>query len=153
MIKLFSCRALSRLQILIKSLSRLDVLRGLIAETTNAAKTSTPVTTDSHMLKIIQKKIKSSREVIVQFEEAKRADLKEKESAQVKVLEEYMKDSGIMSDEDLTIAIQQSIGTMRTEGTKTDKGSVMKHLVGPGGALENQLVDKKEVARIVDGML
>ena len=105
------------------------------------------------MLKIIQKKIKSSREVIVQFEEAKRADLKEKESAQVKVLEEYMKDSGIMSDEDLTIAIQQSIGTMRTEGTKTDKGSVMKHLVGPGGALENQLVDKKEVARIVDGML
>ena len=105
------------------------------------------------MLRIIQKKIKSSGEAIIQFEEAKRADLKEKEVAQIQVLEEYIETSGLMSEEDLTIAVQRSIGTMRTEGKKTDKGSVMKHLVGPGGALENQLVDKKEVARIVDGML
>ena len=138
---------------LTRLLSRLDVLRGLIAETTNAAKTSTPVSTDSQMLRIIQKKIKSSREVIVQFEEAKRNDLKEKEHAQIQVLEDYIKSSGVMGEEDLITAVQQSIGTMRTEGQKTDKGSVLKHFLGPGGTLENQLVDKKEVARIVDGML
>ena len=133
--------------------SRLDVLRGLIAETTNAAKTSTPVSTDSHLLRIIQKRIKNSREVILQFEEAKRDDLKEKENAQIRVLEEYIQNSGIMSEEDVTKAIQGTIGAMRTKGQKTDKASVMKNLLGPGGALENELVDKKEVARLADGML
>ena len=132
---------------------RLDVLRGLIAETTNAAKTSSPVTTDSHMLRLVQKKIKSSQQAVTEFEAAKRADLKEKEAAQIRVLEDYIKDSRIMSEEDMTKAIQDSIGKMRTEGQKTDKGSVMKALVGPGGALENQLVDKKDVARLVDRML
>ncbi len=133
--------------------SRLDVLRGLIAETTNAAKTSTPVTTDSHMLSIIRKKIKSSQGAITEFETAGRSDLKDKESAQIIVLEDYVQSSNVMSEMDMTQAIQDSIGKMRTNGLKTDKGSVMKALVGPGGALDGHLYDKKDVARLVDGML
>ena len=132
---------------------RLDVLRGLIAETTNAAKTSSPIVTDSHMLRLIQKKIRSSQEAITEFEAAKRADLKEKEIAQIRVLEGYIGDSNILSEADVTKTVQDVLGNMRTEGKRMDKGSVMKALVGPGGALENQLVDKKDVARFVDRML
>ena len=132
---------------------RLDVLRGLIAETTNAAKTSSPVTTDSHVLKLIQKRIRSSQEAVTEFEAAKRVDLKEKEAAQIRVLENYMEDSNIMSEADVTKIIQDSIGKMKAKGKKADKGSVMKALVGPGGTLENQLVDKKDLARVVDKML
>ena len=132
---------------------RLDVLRGLIAETTNAAKTSTPVTTDSHMLNLIRKKVKSSQGALAEFEAAGRADLKDREAAQIGVLEDYVKDSNVMSEEDMAQAVQDSIGRLRTERQKTDKGSVMKALIGPGGALDGQLVDKKDVARLVDGML
>ena len=128
-------------------------MRGLIAETTNAAKTSSPVTTDSHMLRLIQKRIKSSQEAILEFEAAKRVDLKDKEVAQISVLQDYINDSSVLGEEEVTKAIQDVLGMMRTEGKKTDKGSVMKALVAAGGALEHQLVDKKDVARLVEKML
>lgn len=105
------------------------------------------------MLSLIRKKIKSSQGAFTEFEAAGRDDLKAKEAAQLVVLEDYVKDSNVMSEESMTQAIQDSIGKMRTDGQKTDKGSVMKALVGPDGALNGQLFDKKDVARLVDGML
>lgn len=105
------------------------------------------------MLSLIRKKIKSSQGALADFEVAGRTDLKDKEAAQIMVLEDYVKNSNIMSEESMTQAIQDSIGNMRTNGHKTAKGSVMKALVGPGGALDGQLFDKKDVARLVDGML
>ncbi|MCJ1452140.1 hypothetical protein MMC28_002482 [Mycoblastus sanguinarius] len=132
---------------------RLDVLRGLISEVTNAAKTSKPVTTDSQMLNIIRKHVKSSEAAAGEFSNAKRDELKDREVAQIAVLQEYMKDSDIMGEEDVTKAIQDVIGNMRTDGKQVTGGSVMKALVGPGGSLDGQLVDKKDVARLVQGMI
>ncbi len=113
-------------------LKRLDVLRGLIAETTNAAKTSNPVTTDSQMLSIIRKRVKSSEAAISEFEDAKRDDLRDKELGQIAILQEFIDGSNVMGEEDLTVAIQKVLGQMRTEERKADKGSVMRTLVGPG---------------------
>ena len=132
---------------------RLDVLRGLLSDTTNAAKASNPVTTDAHMIQIIRKRAKSSEGAAKEAEDAKRDDLRDKELKQIAVLESYIKDSNSMSEDDVKGAVQETIGNMRTEGRKTDKGSVMKALVGPGGLLDGQLVNKKEVASIVSGML
>ncbi|KAL9636006.1 MAG: hypothetical protein Q9164_003108 [Protoblastenia rupestris] len=136
-----------------KDSARLDVLRGLISETTNAAKTSSPVTTDSHMLQLIRKRAKSSEIAAKEAEDANRDDLRGKELQQVAVLVAYIKDSNFMGEEEVKIVVQQTIGKMRMEGNRCDKGSVMKALVGPGGALNGQLVDRKDVANIVDGML
>lgn len=105
------------------------------------------------MLSLIRKRVKSSEGAIAEFETAKRGDLKEKEAAQIAVLEEYIKSSDFMSEEQITETIQAVIGKMRSEDKKTDKGSVMKALVGLGGALEGQLVDRKDVARLVNGIL
>jgi len=134
-------------------LNRLDVLRGLIAETTNAAKTSNPVTTDAQMLSIIRKRVKRSEAAISEFEDAKRDDLRDKELGQIAILQEFIDGRNVMGEEDLTAAIQKVLGQIRTDERKADKGSVMRALVGPGGALEGQLVDKKDVARLVDGMI
>jgi len=131
----------------------LDVIRGLISEMDNAAKTAIPITTDSQMLSLLRKRVKSSQAAVVEFEEAKRHDLREKETAQIAVLEDFIQGSGVTSEEAATTAIQQLIGTMRTEDKKLDKGSVMKALLGPGGTLEGQTVDREEIARLVDGML
>lgn len=132
---------------------RLDVLRGLISEVTNAAKTSKPVTTDSQMLSIIRKRVKSSENAAAEFKAANREDLRSREAAQADVLEEYIKDSNSLGDEDITMAIQEVVGKMRTEKLDVNRGSVMKALVGPGGRLDGQLVDNSDVARLVGGML
>ena len=105
------------------------------------------------MLNIIRKKVKTSQETLATFEAAGRKDLQDKEASQIVVLEDYIKDIKIMSEEDMTQAIRDLIGGMRTSGAKTDKGSVMKALTGPGGALDGQILDKKVLARLVDGML
>ena len=133
--------------------NRLDVLRGLISDVTNAAKTSKPVTTDAQMLRIIQKRVKSSEAAVEQFQSAKRNDLKEREVAQIAVLEAYIGDSDSMGEDDITKAIQDVIGRMRLEEKIVNQGSVMKSMLGPGGTLEHQTVDKQAVARLVMGEL
>lgn len=135
------------------SMKRLDVLRGLISEVTNAAKSSKPVNTDSQMLSIIRKRVKSSKAAAEEFETAKREDLRAREFAQIAVLEDYVKDSNSMGEADITTAIQDVIGKMRTKEKEVNRGSIMKALVGPGGSLADQTVDKSEVSRLVGGMV
>ena len=132
---------------------RLDVLRGLISDVTNAAKASRPVTTDAQMLKVIKKRVKSSEAAVEEFQSANRNDLKDREVAQIAVLEEYIGDSGSMEEDDITKVIQDVIGKMRSAERTVNQGSVMKSIVGPGGILEDQVVDRKTVARLVKGEL
>ncbi|MDI1488734.1 MAG: hypothetical protein OHK93_008010 [Ramalina farinacea] len=131
----------------------LDVIRGLLSDFTNATKSSKQSPTDAHILQLIRKRIKSSENAAEEAQKADREDLRGKELQQVALLQSYMTDSDIMGEDDVRIAVQQVIGEMRTGSKKTDKGSVMKALVGPGGALDGQLVDKQALAKMVDGML
>ena len=131
--------------------SRLDVLRGLISDVTNAAKTSKPVTTDAQMLNIIRKRVRSSEAAVEEFQNAKRDDLKSREVAQIAVLEAYIGESGSVGEDDITRAILDVVGRLISEEKTVNQGSVMKLLVGPGGTLEDQVVDRQAVARLVKG--
>ena len=131
--------------------SRLDVLRGLIADVTNAAKTSKPVASDGQMLNIIRKRIKNSEAAVEEFQNANRDDLKVREVAQIAVLESYIGESASLGEDEITRVIQDVIGRLRTEETVVNQGSVMKSLVGAGGTLEDQAVDRQVVARLVKG--
>lgn len=134
-------------------LDRLDVLRGLISEVTNAAKSLNSVNTDSQILAIIRKRVKSSEAAANEFRTAKREDLRARENVQIAVLKEYVKDSNSMGEKDITTAIQDVIGKMRLEEKEVNRGSVMKALVGPEGSLADRMVDKSEVSRLVGGMI
>ena len=105
------------------------------------------------MLQLIRKRAKNSEAAAREAENAKRNDLRDKELRQVAVLESYVTDAHFVEEEDVKIVVQQTIGKLRTEGNKADKGSVMRALIGPGGALEGELVNNKDVAKLVDGML
>ncbi|KAL2040430.1 hypothetical protein N7G274_006873 [Stereocaulon virgatum] len=135
-----------------KDSSRLDVLRGLISEVTNAAKTSNPIVTDLQMVNMIRKRVKSSEAASEEFQNAKREDLKAREVAQIGVLQEYLP-SRSLSEEDLTTMIQDVIGRMRTEGKDVRLGSVMKALVADSGGLNGQSVDMRNVSRLVNAMI
>ena len=102
------------------------------------------------MLKIIQRRVKSSEAAVEEFQSAKRDDLKDREVAQIAVLETYI-DSNVMGENDITRAIQDVISRMRLEEKIVNQGSVMKSLVGPGGTLENQPVDTQIVSSLVKG--
>ncbi|KAL6717198.1 hypothetical protein ACLMJK_005113 [Lecanora helva] len=136
-----------------KDKSRLDALRGLISDVTNAAKTSKPITTDSQMVGIIRKRIKNSESAVAEFQAAKRDDLTAQESAQLDVLNEYIRDLKGGREEDIIMTIQDVIGKMKTEKKTVNQGSVMKALVGLGGPLEESPADKSDVARLVGGMI
>ena len=103
------------------------------------------------MLNIIRKRAQSSVAAAEEFSNAKREDLKSREIAQMTVLQEYMPSNTLK--EDLKTTIQDVIDVMRTESKHISQGSVMKVLVAVGGPLDGQLVDKRDVAKIVQEML
>lgn len=131
----------------------MNVLKGILAEYINAAKTSSPIKTNIQLLALLRKRIAASKSAAVEFNAANRGDLKDKEEAQINVLEEYAGGVETIGEEEITRIVGESIGKMRTEGQKVDTSTVLKRLLGPGGALDGKPVEKGEVARVVKGML
>ena len=103
------------------------------------------------MLHIVRKRVKSSEAAVEEFRNAKRDDLKDREVAQIAVLEAYIGESSSMGEDEIKRAIQDVVGRMRSEEKTVNQGSVMKSMVGPGGSLQDHLVDKQVVAKLVKG--
>ncbi|OAA59561.1 hypothetical protein SPI_05759 [Niveomyces insectorum RCEF 264] len=80
-----------------KDAPRLTVLRTILAATLNASKTAQPIRTDAQLVALLRKTARASQEAAAEFRGADRADLAEKEEAQIRVLEEYAQASGLAS--------------------------------------------------------
>ena len=77
---------------------------------------------DEEVLKLIQKGIKQREEAVVQYTEAKRDDLIEKEQSQIDVFKEYMPKQ--LSDEELEISMKELIKEVGATSIK-DMGKIM----------------------------
>ncbi|KAL9092019.1 MAG: hypothetical protein Q9159_001017 [Coniocarpon cinnabarinum] len=136
-----------------KDKNRLNVLRGLIADVTTAAKTSNPINTDMHVLSLLRKRTAAGREAAAEFAKGGRPDLKQNEDAQVSVLEEYAGGVETIGDDEIMTRIGDIVNSAsmsQESGQTLNKGTVMKKLLGPGGTLEGKPVEKANVARLVD---
>ncbi|GAQ05867.1 altered inheritance of mitochondria protein 41, mitochondrial [Aspergillus lentulus] len=131
-----------------KDTARLNVLRALISETNNSAKTSSPIQTDLQLLSLIRKRAAAAKEAAKQFAEADRPDLKEKEDAQVTILEEYAGKVETMSLEDIKAIVSQEVSKLKEAGKKVEVGALLKSLFAPGGALDGKPAERAEVAKI-----
>ena len=129
------------------------MIRGLLAETTNAAKTSLPVKTDVQLLGLLRKRAAASKAAAQEFADAKRKDLAEKELSQVAIMDEYASGVETMDEEEITAVIQDLLGKLRTEGRTVNAGTVLKELFLPNGPLAEKPVERGEVARLVKGMI
>lgn len=138
-----------------KDSNRLNVLRGLIAEVTNSAKTSNPIKTDMQLLSLLRKRTAAAKSAQEEFKAAGREDLVEKEQQQVEVLDEYAGSVETMSAEDISNAVQAVVDQAKAaaENVKVNMGDVLKKVLGPGGSLEGKPVDRAEVARVVKRIL
>jgi uncharacterized protein YqeY len=121
----------------------------LISETNNAAKTASPIQTDIQLLSLIRKRASASKEAAQQFAEADRPDLKEKEDAQIAILEEYAGHVKTLTVEEVEAVITKEIASIKEAGKKLEVGQVLKALFAPGGALDGKPADRKEVAGLV----
>jgi uncharacterized protein YqeY len=121
----------------------------LISETNNAAKTASPIQTDIQLLSLIRKRASASKEAAQQFAEADRPDLKEKEDAQIVILEEYAGHVKTLTVEEVEAVITKEIAAIKEAGKKLEVGQVLKALFAPGGALDGKPADRKEVAGLV----
>lgn len=132
-----------------KDTNRLNALKALLADVTNASKTSKPITTDMHVLSLLRKRSSAAKEAAQSFQDASRPDLKEKEDAQAKVFNEYVGEVETIGDEEIAAAVKSVVEDLRSKGEKTDKGTVLKRLIGPGGTFDGKPVEKAAVARAV----
>jgi uncharacterized protein len=138
-----------------KDTTRLNVLRGLLAEVTNSAKTNNAIKTDMQLLSLLKKRAASAQQASDEFRKAGREDLVEQEEDQTKILEEYAGEVKTMSTDDIREAVIQTVDEVRGQaaGAKINMGDVLKKLLSPGGSLDGKPVDRSEVARIVKDVL
>ena len=72
-----------------KDKERLNVLRGVIADVTNATKANTPMTTDLHVLGLLRRRLAAGRDAAAEFTRGNRPDLARTEETQIAILEQY----------------------------------------------------------------
>jgi uncharacterized protein YqeY len=132
-----------------KDTLRLTVLRTILADITNASKTSQPISDDLSLLSLLKKKIAQAQSAIEDFTQADRKDLVQKEQEQLEVLNAYAGTVSVMSRDEVRDVVKATIAEIKSAGKKVALGDVMKAVSGPGGKLEGRMVQKSTVAGIV----
>ncbi|KAH9824504.1 GatB/YqeY domain-containing protein [Teratosphaeria destructans] len=137
-----------------KDTNRLSVLRTLLADVTNQAKTSTPIKTDMQLLALLRKRAAASRAASGEFKAAGREDLVEREEGQARIMEDYAGSVETLTEVDVREAVGRVVEEVRAvaEG-KVNMGDVLKRLLGPGGSLDGKPVEKSQVAKVVKEVL
>lgn len=137
-----------------KDSTRLSVLRSLLADITNASKTPTPINNDIALLSLLRKRIAAGRTAADEFAAANRADLVEKEQAQIRVMESYAGEVQTIGREEIEKAAEEVLGALNgSAGAKATIGDMMRRLTGPGGVFDGKPVEKKDVASIAKAVL
>jgi uncharacterized protein YqeY len=121
----------------------------VIAEAGNASKTPSPIRTNMQVLSILRKKLSASKVASQEFAKANRDDLKQKQDAEIAVLDEYAGQVETYSEERISEVIEEVVRSMEAAGAKLNAGLVLKELFKSGGALEDKPVEKAQVAATV----
>lgn len=122
-----------------------SILRFLLAQITNARIAKSADLTDDEVQDQIAKEVKRHRESIAAFESGGRAELAQKESAELVILQKYLPEQ--MSDTELAglvAATIQEVGASTVQDMGKVIGSVMAKVKGKAeGATVSRLVKEK----------
>ena len=128
-----------------KDTVRLDVLRGLSSAFTNelVAKGHTPQESlsDEDALAVITRTAKQRKDSIAQFTAAGRTDLADEDTAQLKILEEFLPQ--LMSRDEVTAFVETKRGEFDPAKRGMFMALIMRELKGKAdGALVKEVVDR-----------
>lgn len=136
-----------------KDTNRLNVVRGVLNEIANAAKTNSPLKTDMQILGLLRKRTSAAQQASKEFSDAGRADLQEKEDSQIAILNEYAGGVETMGADEVKDIVAKAIEDMKSAGAKMSAGDLMKRLLAPGGELDGKPVEKAQVARLAKDLI
>ncbi len=105
-----------------KNEEKSSVLRMLKSSIQSAEKEKKSALTDEETLKIVQKEVKQRNESISDFKKGDRADLAEKEEAEIKILEIYLPEQ--MGEDEIKKIVEETIAEVGAT-SKADMGKVM----------------------------
>ncbi|KAG0124319.1 Yqey-like protein-domain-containing protein [Tuber indicum] len=109
-----------------KDANRLNVIRGILSDISNASKTTNPPSTDLDILALINETKTKSAASIAEFREAGREDLVEKETGQVTILDIYAGMVQRVGKEEITAVVNGVIKAAKEAGEMVDIGNVIK---------------------------
>ena len=130
-----------------KDAGRLSTLRMVKAALKNREIEKMAALGDDEAVKVMQSLLKQRRESIEQYQQGGRADLVEKEAAEIKVIEEYL--PAALDEAAITKIVEETISETGATSIK-ELGNVMKAVMAK---LAGQTVDGKVVNQIVRSRL
>ncbi|PGG99181.1 hypothetical protein AJ79_08673 [Helicocarpus griseus UAMH5409] len=131
-----------------KDQNKTNVIRAIIAEANEAAKSSHPITTDIEVFNILRKRVNFLNDARKDYVNAGRTDLCQKTDKQLEVLGTYMDKMKTLTREEIQAAAEKVAEELRNAEPKVAVGRVLRRLLGDGGVLEGKPVDRAEVARV-----
>lgn len=130
-----------------KDKERLSVLRMVKSNLMNMEIDKQSELTDEEVIKSLNTLVKQRRDSAEQYENAGRAELAEKEKAEITIIEDYLPQAA--SDEEIEKAVTEAIAETGATSMK-DMGNVMKESLSK---LSGKTVDGKVVSEKVRGRL
>ena len=105
---------------------RRTVLRTIISEIRNAEIAKQEALDDEGVLVVMTKQAQQRRDSIEAFKAASRSDLVESESAELKIISEYLPEQ--LSEDEIEVVITEVISQVEAKGS-SDMGKVMKEIM------------------------
>lgn len=109
-----------------KDKQKLNVLRSIMAEITNASKTARPVDSDAKLLALLKKQKVAAEKAVAEFEAANRQDLVDKEREQIAVLHAYEGEIPMVQKEEVDDIVATVAEELRGENKEITFGGLMK---------------------------
>lgn len=132
---------------------RLNVLRGILTETTSLEKESKGVKTNRQLFKLLLKCKSASVNAANEFRNAGREDLTGNENEQIGILQEYLDSFHTTSADEVVGAIQTAIQELEVQGVTPKRDRVRAILYRPGGVFEDKIVDDALVAKTINRLV
>ena len=130
-----------------KEAARLSTLRMVKAAVQNREIEKGGELTDEELTKLLQSLVKQRRDSVEQYEKAERAELAEKERAEIAVIEEYLPQAA--SREEIERAVEEAVAETGATSMK-EMGSVMKAALA---RLAGRNADGRVVSEVVKSKL
>ena len=112
-----------------KSTTRLAVLRSILAQITNASKTSKPIDSDVALHALLQRLRAASTSATQEFLAAGREDLVAKERAQLEVLDEYYRFIPAIEEGSLKQIVADAVDKLQATESTLDRGKVISRVL------------------------
>ncbi|KAL8672221.1 MAG: hypothetical protein Q9168_003323 [Polycauliona sp. 1 TL-2023] len=136
-----------------KDKTRLNVLRGILTETTSLEKESKGIKSNRQLYKLLSKRKNASLNAVKEFQAASRDDLSGKENEQIGILQGYLDGFDTTTADEVADAVQTIIQDLEKEGVTPKRDRVRAQLSRSGGAFQDKILDEALVAKTIHRMV